>query len=151
MHWWHMFPGLEKSWKRCFQHHHYLILYLKHWTTKVPECVWLGLSNLVRTTADISDKQFNLKADSLSSAVIFGFRRKPGAVWVNEFKLDYLKFPGSLIKSSAEHSSFCLDGSQMETHIWSRAKLSALCMICSVRDGRLLWIGTKFVSKWVMH
>lgn len=96
----------------------------------------LGQSNLVDVIEDMSEKQFDLKMHSFSSAVIFGFQWKPRDVQVNEFNLAYLRFPGSLIRSSAEHATFCLDGSQMETHIWSRAKLSASR---SVNDGRLLW------------
>ena len=94
-------------------------------------------------TEHISEKQFDLRMDSFSSTVIFEFEGKkfplkPRVVQVNEFTLAYLQFPGSLIRSLAEHSEFCLDGSQMVTHFWSCAKLSPSCMICSVNDVRLL-------------
>lgn len=106
-----------------------------------------NLSNLVDLTDYISEKQFNLKSGFLFPPPLCyvdcrGKKKKippkPRVVQVNEFTLAYLQLPGSLIRRLAEHSRFCLDGSQMETHVWSRAKLSALRMICSVNDGRLL-------------
>lgn len=94
----------------------------------------LGPRNLV----DVKEEQSDLRTHSFSSTVISGFQRKARDIQVNEFKLACLEFPGSLIKGSAEHATFCLDGSQMETCVWSRAELSAPCMMCCVNDGRLL-------------
>lgn len=100
-------------------------------------------ANLVDTTKYISEKQWPQSGSLLLQCDIWipGAQNSPegpGVVRVNEFTLAYLQFPGSLIRNLAEHSRFCLDGSQMETHFWSGAKLSASCMICSVNDGRLL-------------
>lgn len=99
--------------------------------------------NLADTTEYISEKQWPRSGSLLLQCDIWipGAQNSPEGprvVRVNEFTLAYLQFPGSLIRNLAAHSRFCLDGSQMETHFWSGAKLSASCMICSVNDGPLL-------------
>lgn len=112
LHWHHWLPSwMELKVQKHFQH--FIISSLP--PTPCSKAVRLcssGLSNPVDVTECISEKHIDLRADSFSSAVAFGFQGKkcsPGVVQVSEFKSAHLKFPGSLIRSLAEHSRFLLD------------------------------------------
>lgn len=87
----------------------------------------------------------NIISPSVSSFREFQSEKHSLEAWgypVNEFTRAHLPFPGSLIRSLAECSRFCLDGSQMETGLercqaraWFGVRVMVRCLDESVHRG----------------